>query len=453
LAQNKKSYFPVGVPIILYYTEKSQVLGRGGVVMGCKVVEITCNGARRKVLVQEHMPVYYPNLYVTLEQSSRALNTQQKYLEHIGLLEDFLECESIDLIKRLEDRPKSCYLTDSEISRFVVDAALNKKTLDKKHTGLRLLPAGYEMVGRTHAQQRLEAVRDYLKFLYDKLGDEATRDAAVNDVERRFNRKIKAAKPAWRKRKNEEIKGLANQDRARLLEVMHPESSESPFANKSLRLRNYVILLLGLELGLRRSEMLLIKLNDIHWHSGKLSVVNLEDEKIDPRSLAPQFKTHERMLQMSDDLIWALQEYVDTHRVMTKGPSEAKKYPFLLVSHRRNEGKPLSIKALDGIFPRVGKVAPELAHIHPHILRHDAVYTMLESMREELEKLTPEDRTTQVQKTLTWMFGWSPESNMPSLYGAKFWKEEADKAMKKRSDKFKAIRDSVETKIRKEHRE
>ena len=113
----------------------------------------------------------------------------------------------------------------------------------------------------------------------------------------------------------------------------------------------------------------------------------------------------------------------------------------------------MSIKALDGVFPRVGNVAPELAHIHPHILRHDAVYTMLESMREELNKLTPEDRTTQVQKTLTWMFGWSPESNMPGLYGAKFWKEEADKAMKKRSDKLKAIRKSVETEILKGRKE
>lgn len=397
--------------------------------------------------MQEHMPVYYPNIYVTLEQSSRALNTQQKYLEHIGLLEDFLDYESIDLIERLGDRPKSRYLTDSEISRFVADAALNKKTLDKKYADLRLLPAGYETVGRTHAQQRLEAVRDYLKFLYDKLGDEATRDAAADDVERRFNRKIKAAKPAWKKRKNEEMKGLNNQERDLLLEVMHPGNVKNPFANKSLRLRNYIILLLGLELGMRRSEMLLVKLSDIHWHSGQLSIVNLEDEEIDPRTLAPQFKTHERMLQMSDDLIWALQEYLDTHRVMTKGPSEAKKHPFLLVSHRRNEGKPLSIKALDSVFPRVGKVAPELAHIHPHILRHDSVYTMLESMREELENLTPEDRTTQVQKTLTWMFGWSPESNMPSLYGAKFWKEEADKAMRKRSDKFKAARKLVEAEV------
>lgn len=417
--------------------------------MGHQIVEIKVNGARRKVLVQEHMPAYYPNLYVTIEQSGRALNTQQKYLEHIGLFEEFLEYESIDLIVRLEERPKSRYLTDSEISRFVADAALNKSILNKKYTGIRLLPTAYITVGRTHAQQRLEAVRDYLKFLYDKLGDEATRDAAADDVERRVNRKVKAAKPAWKKSKNNDMKGLTNQERDRLLEIMHPESVENPFANEALKLRNYIILLLGLDMGLRRSEILLIKLGDIRWHSRELSVVNLENEEIDPRTLAPQFKTSERILEMGDDLIWALKKYADTYRISKRGLSEAKKHPFLLVSHRRNEGRPLSVKALDGILPRVGKVAPELAHVHPHLLRHDAVYTLLESMREELEILTPEDRTTKVQKVLTYAFGWSPESNMPSLYGAKFWKEEADIAMKKRSEKFKAIRESIETEVRK----
>lgn len=418
--------------------------------MGYQIVEIRINGARRKVLVQEHVPVYYPNLYVTLEQSARALNTQQKYLEHIGLFEGFLEYESVDLLVRLEERPQSRYLTDNEISRFVADAALNKSTLNKKYTDVRLLPAAYATVGKIHAQQRLEAVRDYLKFLYDKLGDEATRDAAVDDLERRFNRKIKSARPAWKKNRNDEMKGLSHQERDRLLEVMHPDGSENPFANEALKLRNYIILLLGLELGLRRSEMLLVKISDIRWHSRELLVVNLENEDIDLRTLAPQFKTHERMLQMGDELIWALQTYADTCRVSKKGLSKAKKHPFLLVSHRRNEGGPLSIKALDGVLPRVGKVVPELEHVHLHVLRHDAVYTLLESMRKELEILTPEDRTTTVQKVLTYAFGWSPESNMPSLYGAKFWKEEADKAMKKRSDRLTAIRGNIEAEIRKE---
>lgn len=418
--------------------------------MGLQVIEQVVNAARRKLLVQDLIPVYYPNLYVTKELSGRALDTTKKYLEHLAVFEEFLAFSSINLISRLEQRPRSQYLTDTEISRFVSDAAFNKETLGKKYAGMRVLPSAYATVGKVHARQRLEAVRDYLIFLYDKLGEPSTRYEAVDDVLKRINRKIKAASPAWKKTRIDEMKGLTDQERARLIEIMHPESDENPFADEALKLRNYIILQLGLDMGLRRSEMLLIKTSDIKWHSRKLAVVDLTDEVIDPRTMAPQFKTHERELEMPDDLYAAISEYESNYRFRkpTKGSSQARRHPFLLVSHRRNEGRPMSIKAVDGILPRVGKVAPELAHIHPHILRHDAVYTMLESMREELEKLTPEDRTTQVQKTLTWMFGWSPESNMPALYGAKFWKEEADKAMRKRSDRFKAIRRSIEESIR-----
>jgi hypothetical protein len=158
--------------------------------------------------------------------------------------------------------------------------------------------------------------------------------------------------------------------------------------------------------------------------------------------MAPQFKTNERMLVMTDDLYDAITEYESKyrHRKPRNGVSQARRHPFLLVAHKRNEGGPLTIKAVDGVLPRIREIAPELAHVHLHILRHDAVYTMLESMSEELTALTPEDRTTLVQKTLTWMFGWSAGSDMPGRYGAKFWKEEADKAIQKRAERFKSSR-------------
>jgi integrase len=410
--------------------------------VGFQVIEQVVNAARRKLLVQDLIPVYYPNLYITLELSGRALETTKKYLEHLAVFEEFLAFSSIDLISRLEQRPKSQYLTDSELSSFVSDAGFSKETLALKYAGMRLHPSAYKSVGKIHARQRIEAVRDYLAFLYDKLGDLSTRFEAVDDVRRRINRKIKGASPAWKKTRIDEMKGLSSQERTRLLEIMHPDSADNPFSDEAIRQRNYIILLLGLDMGLRRSEMLLIKTSDIHWHSRQLAVVNLKDESLDPRSMAPQFKTHERMLRMTDDLYDAINEYESKHRSRKphRGASPAKKHPFLLVAHKRNEGGPLTIKAVDGVLARVREIAPELGHVHPHILRHDAVYTMLESMREELVSLSPEDRTTQVQKTLTWMFGWSPESNMPGLYGAKFWKEEADKAIQKRAARYKANR-------------
>lgn len=415
--------------------------------MGFQIIEQVVNAARRKLLVQDHIPIYYPNLFITMEHSGRALETTKKYLEHLAVFEEFLAFSSIDLISHLEQRPHSQYLTDSELSRFVSDAGFSKESLAMKYGRMRLHPTAYKSIGKIHAQQRIEAVRDYLAFLYDKLGDHSTRYGAVDDLKERINRKIKAAKPAWKKTRTGKVKGLTSQERTRLLEIMHPDSAENPFSDEAIRRRNYIILLLGLDMGLRRSEILLIKTSDIHWHSRQLAVVNLEDESLDPRTMAPQFKTNERVLVMTDDLYDAITEYESKyrHRNPRSGRSQANRHPFLLVAHKRNEGGPLTIKAVDGVLSKVREKAPELAHVHTHTLRHDAVYTMLESMREELAVLTPEDRTTQVQKTLTWMFGWSPDSNMPGLYGAKFWKEEADKAIQKRAERFTVRRQKAIT--------
>ena len=282
--------------------------------MGFQVIEQVVNGARRKLLVQDYIPVYYPNLYMTMEHSGRALETTKKYLEHLVVLEQFLAFSSIDLISRIEQRPASRYLTDSELSRFVSDAGFSKETLAMEYAGMRLHPTAYKSVGKVHARQRIEAVRDYLAFLYDKLGDYSTRYEAVDDLKKRINRKIKAASPAWKKTRTDAMKGLTSPERTRLLEIMHPDSSENPFSDEAIKLRNYIILLLGLDMGLRRSEMLLIKTSDIHWHSRQLAVVNLEDESLDPRRMAPQFKTNERVLVMTDDLYDAITEYESKYR-------------------------------------------------------------------------------------------------------------------------------------------
>ena len=97
--------------------------------MGFQVIEQMVNAARRKLLVQDYIPVYYPNLYITMEHSGRALETTKKYLEHLAVFEEFLAFSSIDLISHLEQRPHSRYLTDSELSRFVSDAGFSKETL------------------------------------------------------------------------------------------------------------------------------------------------------------------------------------------------------------------------------------------------------------------------------------------------------------------------------------
>ena len=121
--------------------------------MAYQVVEIWLNGGREKVLVQDRVPLYYPNLLVTHKFRNRSPNTQDKVLRHIALFHGFLDSFSIDLISRLEQRPKAAYLKDSEISRFMVDAHLSKITLDKKYAGVSLLEKAYEFVGSVNRPQ------------------------------------------------------------------------------------------------------------------------------------------------------------------------------------------------------------------------------------------------------------------------------------------------------------
>jgi len=58
--------------------------------MGHQVIEQVVNAARRKLLVQDLIPLYYPNLYATFELSGKALETTKKYLEHLAVFEGFL---------------------------------------------------------------------------------------------------------------------------------------------------------------------------------------------------------------------------------------------------------------------------------------------------------------------------------------------------------------------------
>lgn len=406
-----------------------------GVVMDHRVVEIKVHGTRRKVLLRNDMPTFYPNLYITSECSARALSTQDKILRHIAVLEDFLIHEKIDLESRLIDRP-SKGLTDAEVSRLVADAALTRDTLDTKYSGIRLLDSAYEFVEAAYVNARLEHIRDYLEYLYIKLADEASRDDLSSKIKNSINLKIQAARPAWKRRKIDQIKGLDNDQRERLLSIAHYESEENPFDTDANRLRNYIIVLLGVECGLRRAEMLLLKTSDIDFSRREIAVRALTSSISDLRIKAPGFKTHERKLQISDELVFAIKDYTERYR---SNIASARKHPFLLVSHRRNEGQAITLNGVDNVLPRIVSVAPQLEGVTLHTLRHDCVYTLLDSMREELETLTPEDRTTKVQKVLTWAFGWSPESEMPALYGAKFWHEEANRAMKKRVERFSSL--------------
>lgn len=302
--------------------------------------------------------------------------------------------------------------------------------MDRIFSGARLHPSAYQQVGMAQAESRLITAKNYLAFLYHTLGDPDDRYKKIELMKKRFDLIIKEAKPSW-KRTLMEPKGLSIEQEVTLLNSLHPDAEENPWPkSEPLRVRNYLIILLLYSLGIRRSEMLGVKLVDVDYRGNRIQIIHRPNDPDDPRVSEPTVKTDERKLPVPDPLMALINLYIERYRRSRK----ARSHPYLLVSHGKNEGAALSIKSVDAIFNSAKKAFPELKGVTPHTLRHHDVYKTIKSVAERTGGLPVEDRMQQERRVLTYKFGWSQNSRMPNLYGQKYYQEEADRAMKQRNE-------------------
>ncbi|MDN6297919.1 MAG: site-specific integrase [Halomonas sp.] len=388
--------------------------------------------SRVKLLLQDFVPLYWPNLYVLKKMRARSPSTQQRFLSDLLVFFAWLKAERIDLEGRLKKRPKSMYLSESELARFSSKAHWTKETLDKLFSGVRLHPTAYKQVGESQSESRIITAKHYLAFLYEALGSENDSLDQVAWMVKRINLSIKESRPAW-KRRPREPKGLTPEQEEVLLEKLHPASNENPWPKSEvLRVRNYLIILLLFSLGVRRSEMLGIKLADVDFHKNRIKIIHRPNDPDDMRASEPRVKTNERKLPASEQLMAMINQYIEKHR-RTK---RAKTHPYLFLAHGKAEGAPLSIKSVDAVFNTAKRAFPELKGVTPHILRHHNVYRTLNMISEQTKGLPIEDRIQQERRVITNKFGWSENSDMPNFYGQKHYQEEADKGMEVRDRNF-----------------
>ena len=57
--------------------------------------------------------------------------------------------------------------------------------------------------------------------------------------------------------------GLSEEEQNRLLEVVHPNSPQNPWARKFNRIRNWLIVLILLVTGMRRGELMGLQIGDL----------------------------------------------------------------------------------------------------------------------------------------------------------------------------------------------
>ena len=366
------------------------------------------SGERLPVLMAvSGMPLFRPMVWLsTMRRTSRAANTLHADLQAVKRLYDWAAAAEINIEQRMLD---GRLLSTAEMASLV--AVIRQAADDARHPSNRQpriahLPA---MVCSQTAGNRLHVIAEYLGWLAregcTRLSSEET--AVRLSLRDEMATQLKAMTPKNRGRSGiGEREGPPQDVVRRLLDVIEIDHSENPWGDVGLRMRNRLLIHLLYALGLRRGELLALRIEQIDFRTGALTVVRAADDQDDPRLYQPLAKTRDRVLPLKESLIQALEEYVLHVRPKIPG---ARRHSYLLVSHQT--GQPLSLASANKVFTALRQRVEGLPeNLSPHLLRHawnDAFSALMDE-----RKVAPERE----QQMRSMMMGWSPTSGMAATY-------------------------------------
>lgn len=212
--------------------------------------------------------------------------------------------------------------------------------------------------------------------------------------------------------------GLDGETQRRVLEVVDPASPENPWKDQHVRVRNQLIFMWLAGLGMRRGELLGVKLEDINFRSAEVEIKKRAGDPEETRRYAPKAKTRGRPLALDGHLAELTRAYVLGPRRATKGAS---RHPFLIVAN--GTGEPLSLSGLNKLFVELRRKVPGLPdELCPHVLRHSWNERFSELMDER--GVAPDEE----EKLRKQQMGWSDRSKMSATYTRRHIRRKANKA-------------------------
>ena len=359
------------------------------------------------------LPLFYPTLYVTaqLRNAGLAVNTIRNRLADLTVLFRWEIVFSRDLLSEFK---QGRFLDLSDIVSLRDFAKLDMRAVPEAaqagaktvHPPPALLEAHVSPVassatvrGQQH-YNRLSTIAEYLGFV-----------ASVVTQHKRSSTDVSAIDKMVAVIRQHRPRGLANKfsddphDKSppselidRFMAVTAVDHPRNPFKDKSIRHRNAILFGLLRYTGMRRGELLSLRISDFDFGNEPLVWIRrTQDDQHDNRRYQPVAKTKERALPLPQFLADDIQNYVTNVRA-TIGP--ARRHPYLLVSHRKDKvyGQPLSQSALGSqIMARMRTVDPDFALIHPHSFRHHFNYELSVRIDNQNKKARqhPEDSATQ----------------------------------------------------------
>lgn len=213
----------------------------------------------------------------------------------------------------------------------------------------------------------------------------------------------------------------------------------NPFKTNDTQLRNFIIVHLMLNYGLRVGELMLLTTKSFKKSQGKdrysLIITNTHDE-YDNRAKKPSIKNEfsYRVIELEKRDFNFLTIYKEN--VRNNIDSE------ILFTSTKPPYSPLSYasihKILDELDAKLRSIAPEyfddqnhysIENLTPHTCRHTWAYMALSDAFKNysvIDKYTKKEALDLAQEDLRILGGWSPNSLMPMYYGKRFLVERAN---------------------------
>jgi integrase len=374
------------------------------------------NGERIALILSEEngSPVFLPTLFVTTQLRARnqATTTMLQALQSVRLLLNTLDRLEVDLVQRMAHGE---FLALHEIdaildaTRFALspaEARPHKQAAAGRPRDKRLA----EVSGRT-ASIRAHYIRAYLKWLVEmQLGRpklEADQLAILKDSTSLALDALAGRSAAPLRRAVVGLRlGLTDEQLAELIDIVDPTSARNPWQHGFVRIRNWLAVMLLLKLGVRRGELLGLKVCDFDARQNLVLVARRADDIEDPRREQPNAKTRDRHVPIQESLLRSTLDYVRHSRSEVRG---VRQHGFLLVAAKT--GLPLTLSALNKVFEEIRAVSTLLpTNFSPHVLRH--------TWNDHFSKRIDANGIDEVieRRTRTALMGWSDHSSMPAVY-------------------------------------
>ena len=381
-------------------------------------------GERYRLLVDGDtgVPLWHPNIYITTQvrNASRAVSTMESRLRAIKVLLNFCVDANINLEELIRSGQ---FLSDAQLQRlrdycqrdFEASEKEEEKPVGRTSLDSVLLikqPA-LPRVAITYEYQRLTYVANYLGWYARNLHAGRPPAATENQIDRMI-KSILNLRPRLKRSATKQDKALQDSQFDLLMEIIEPDHPDNPFKDKRSAERNALIIRLLAVLGIRRGELLGIRIRDISIPDRTIAIHRRPDEPADPRMFQPNTKTLARILPLVTDLTDRLLEYIKGIR---NDVNQARRHDILLVAHGHgpNQGKPITTSGLGKIFHTIRKRAKsELLNLHPHALRHTWNWKFSQAI-DQLPKDQRPSPALEEQIRNYWM-GWLPSSGSAALY-------------------------------------